>query len=91
MKLGNKITKIISIDSEQFKIKLEFKDEVAGTVDLGHIFNKPRNLALEIIRGDFFSKCYIESGNLAWPNGLELCPDNLRMNLIQVKKKKSAA
>ena len=81
MKLGNKIKKIVSIDSENFRIRLKFTDDVVGVVDLSHLFFKPKNLTAEIVKGDLFSKCYIESGSLAWPNGFELCADSLKMNL----------
>ena len=91
MKLGNKITKILSVDDENYKIKLKFSDGNSGEVDLSFLFKKPKNLAAEILKGGLFSKCYVESGALAWPNGLELCPDNLRAKLKSSKKKKSAA
>lgn len=83
MKLGNKIKKILSVDSESFKVKLKFSDNSTGEVDLSHIFAKPKNLAAEIIKGNLFSKCYLESGALAWPNGFELCPDALKMNVLK--------
>lgn len=91
MKLGSKIKKIVSIDEESFILKLKFNDGVVGEVDLSSIFTKPKNLTLEIIKGGLFSKCYLESGALAWPNGLELCPDSLRMQLKEKKQKHSKA
>jgi hypothetical protein len=90
MKFGNKIAKIISADPESFKVKLRYTDGTTGTVELSHLFSKPKNLAAEILKGQLFGKCYIESGALAWPNGLELCPDSLRMKLV-TKGKKGAA
>ena len=77
MKMGQKIFKIISVDSESYKIKLKFKNGDSGTVDLSDLFNNPKNLILEILKGQMFDQCFIESGALAWPNGLELCPDFL--------------
>ena len=58
-----------------------------GTVQLGYIFSKPKALAAEIVKGQMFEKCYIESGALAWPNGLELCPDALRLQIQRIKAK----
>lgn len=89
MKLGNKITKIVNANEDTFKVKLKFSDGVVGEVDLGFIFSKPKYLAAEVIKGGLFTKCYIESGALAWPNGLELCPDNLWMK-VRVKKRTAA-
>lgn len=78
-KLGNEIKRIIDIDSESFSIKLEFDDDTTIDVPMAHIFDKPNGLAAEILRGGMFSQCFLESGALAWPNGLELCPDAMRM------------
>ena len=89
MKLGNKLKKLISIDAENYKIKVQFTDGLTGELDLGDIFNKPKNLVAEIVKGQMFNKCYIESGALAWPNGFELCPDALRMKL-KLKKSRAA-
>ncbi len=90
MKLGNKIKKIISVDEESFKLKLKFSDGASGEVDLSSFFSKPQNLTAEIIKGGLFSKCYVESGALAWPNGFELCPDSLRMKLKERKQSKAS-
>ena len=62
MKLGHKILKILSADDDLFKVKLKFSDGIIGEVTLGFIFSKPKNLAAEIIKGNLFTKCYIESG-----------------------------
>ena len=81
MKLGNKIKKIITADEDTFKVKIRYTDGLVGEVDLSAFFLRPKNLAREIIKGQLFDKCYVESGALAWPNGLEFCPDALRMKL----------
>ncbi len=81
-KLGNKIKKILSVDSDSFRLKLKFEDGFTGEVDLSIIFSKPKALAAEVMRGALFNKCFIESGCLAWPNGLELCADFLRMKMV---------
>ncbi len=78
-KLGNVITRIVDTDSETFSIKIEYDDGVVMNIPMGHIFNKPKGLAAEVLRGAMFDKCFLESGAVAWPNGLELCPDAMRM------------
>ena len=79
MKLGNKIEKIIRIDADTFTVNLKLIDGMVMTISMEHIFAKSRGLAAEVLRGGIFEKCFLESGALAWPNGLELCPDAMRM------------
>ena len=90
MKLGNKIIKIVQIDYEHYKVVLEFSDSFIAEVSLQHIFEKPKGLAREILRGQLFDKCYIDMGALAWPNGLELCPDAIRIWIIEQTKSQAA-
>ena len=91
-KLGNKIVKIISIDVASFDVKLKYANGKVITVGLEEIFQRPRELAAEVLAGGMFEKCFVESGALAWPNGLELCPDALyRMARPTTKKRKLAA
>lgn len=77
-KTGNKIKKIHSINQNYFSVELEFLDGSKGMVSLRHLFETPKGLAAEILRGGIFNKCFVEMGALAWPNGFELCPDALK-------------
>jgi hypothetical protein len=77
-KLGREIIRLLETDAESFSIKVEFDDGAVINIRMGHIFEKPKGLAAEVLRGGMFDKCFIESGALAWPNGLELCPDAMR-------------
>ena len=88
-KLGSEITRILGTNSESFCVKVEFDDGAVIDIPMGHIFEKPKGLAAEILRGGMFDKCFLESGALAWPNGLELCPDAMRM-WADVKSEKPA-
>ena len=78
-KLGNEIRRIVDADSESFSVKGEFDDGAVMDIPIGHIFNKPKGLAAEVLRGEMFGQCFLESGSLTWPNGLELCPHAMRM------------
>lgn len=80
MKLGTSIKHVVRVDAERFRVDLEYTDGFSATVDLGFLFGSPKGkpLVLEILRADMFSRCFVESGALAWPNGFELCPDALR-------------
>src|SRR3972149_5967690 len=81
MKLGNKIERILRMDGESFSVTLRFSDGAAGAVSLAYLFERPKGLAAEILKGGMFSMCFLENGALAWPNGFELCPDALRARL----------
>jgi len=86
MKLNSKITKIIKTDKENYTVTLLFNDNIKATISLAFIFQNPKGQIAEILRGDLFDKCFIESGALAWPNGLELCADALKMKILESKK-----
>lgn len=92
MKLLNKIKKIKKINKETWTISLEFQDGFKGNANLSDFFSEKKSgpLISEILRGNLFDKCFIESGHLAWPNGFELCADTLRMRAEEKTKKKIA-
>jgi hypothetical protein len=92
VKLLNKIKKIKQVDSENFSLTLEFQDGYKGKVKLSDLFSgkKLGPLTAEILRGNLFNKCFIESGHLAWPNGFEICADSLRIRAEQFSKDQAA-
>lgn len=89
--LNNKITKIIKRNSETFSVQIQFADGAQGWISLENIFEKPKGLATQVLKGGLFTSCFIDSGALAWPNGLELCPDSLYMKLKSKKKSRGTA
>jgi len=88
-KLGNKIRRILDVDDESFSVSLRFSDGAGGVVSLGHLFERPKGLAADILKGGMFSMCFLENGALAWPNGFELCPDALHARLTSAARRKS--
>lgn len=92
MKLGTQLKRIRRVDVEHYRITVEYSDGFRGTVDLQFIFGAPskKPLVLEILRGQLFGKCFIDSGALAWPNGYELCPDALRAWIGEQGKHRAA-
>ncbi|MBI4704007.1 MAG: DUF2442 domain-containing protein [Deltaproteobacteria bacterium] len=80
MKLGTAIRRVLGVNAGTYSVSLEYEDGWRGTADLRHLFAaaKPGPLVAEILRGDLFARCFVESGALAWPNGYELCPDAVR-------------
>jgi Protein of unknown function (DUF2442) len=81
MKLGTQIARITGVQPETYRVTVEYSDGFKGTVDLASLFSAAsgKPLASEILRGDLFSRCFVENGALAWPNGCELCPDSIRL------------
>jgi hypothetical protein len=92
MKLGTRIKRIKKVDGERQEVFLEYSDGLTCMVNLRFLFENPRGrpLILEILRGNLFERCFVESGALAWPNGYELCPDALRA-WAEEQRKQSAA
>ena len=82
-KFGNKIVKVVGYNSNLFCVHVKFGDGTNGTISLKHLFEKPKGLAAEVLKGHMFDKCFVESGALAWPNGFALCPDALRQWFIE--------
>ena len=52
------------VHAERYRITLEYTDGYSGTVDLSSIFGRlaRKPLVLEILRGQLFGKCFVESG-----------------------------
>ncbi len=84
--LGKKISCIVSINSDEHAITLQFGKIEKITISLKPLFDKPKGLVAEILKGNFFDQCFVEHGALAWPNGLELCPDALYSWHLNSKK-----
>jgi hypothetical protein len=92
MTFGTRLKRIKRVDTERYRVSVVYEDGFVGTVDLGFIFGEPgdKPLVLEILRGQLFGRCFIESGGLAWPNGYELCPDAIRAWIIEQRGRRAA-
>ena len=90
-KLGYQIQELLDTNSETFVIRVVYTDGKVYEVSLQNLFSKPKNLAAEVLRGNLFERCFIEGGALAWANGLELCPDAMRIWGEEVKSLKKPA
>ena len=81
---------LISFQVEpNYRLRVEFSDGVAGTVDLstrlfGTVFEPLKDPTL-------FAQVNIdEFGALAWPNGADLAPDTLYQTLVEKDQRKSS-
>ncbi len=61
-----------------FRVTLEFSDGIIGEFD-GRTLLQRRGSLLEPLRDEaYFGRCFVDTGALCWPNGLELAPARLR-------------
>ena len=61
-----------------YRVRVTFRDDYAGEVDLWPLFANPRGPLTEPFREQtFFQKAFLDEGTLAWPNGYDMDPDVL--------------
>lgn len=65
----------------KYTVWLKFADGVQGTVDLSELAGK--GVFSKWNDTDFFNSVFIdnETRTIAWPDGIDLCPDNLYATL----------
>jgi hypothetical protein len=78
--------KIVSVKPmEGFKVSLKFSDGVEGVVDLSDL--KGEGVFEAWNDKEFFNAVSIdpESNTIAWPNGIDLCPDTLYAEITGIE------
>ena len=59
-----------------YRLKVRFRDETQGTVDLSHLVTGSRAGVFAVLRDpNLFAQARIECGAVTWPGGLDLAPD----------------
>ncbi|MBI5562186.1 MAG: DUF2442 domain-containing protein [Deltaproteobacteria bacterium] len=84
--------KIVEVKIEPgFKVWIRFADGVSGAVDLSGMAGKGVFKAWD--RPGFFASVFIdeESHTIAWPGGIDLCPDSLYDEICAGSSKASNA
>jgi len=79
--------RIVSVDAlDQYRIKVQFDDGLEGEVDVSGlvgqgVFQSWRDPAE-------FGKAFVdpESGTVAWPGGIDLCPGAMRKEIAENQK-----
>ncbi|MEI9885372.1 MAG: DUF2442 domain-containing protein [Rhizomicrobium sp.] len=66
---------------EGFKLWLEFSDGSEGVRDFADILAEGGPMSEPLKAPDYFARVFIESGAPTWPNGFDLDPINLYMEL----------
>jgi hypothetical protein len=66
---------------EDAKLELTFSDGSHGVWSAAELIARDTVLTHPLADSAYFARAFIESGALAWPNGLELAPWSLQKEL----------
>ena len=72
-------------------LRVTFKDGFSGVHDFAAMADETGNLGEPLRDPDFFARVFLEYGALTWPNGYDMCPDWLRMEMERAGAVKSPA
>lgn len=61
-----------------FQVALQFSDGAEGVFDGRALLQHEGSLLAPLREESYFRRCFVDSGALCWPNGLELSPARLR-------------
>jgi len=79
---GNRMIKIIAISpAGKAHLELTFSDGSHGAWSAAELIARDTSLTRPLTDPAYFARAFIESGALAWPNGLELSPHALHLRL----------
>ncbi len=76
--------KIIKVEPlPEFRVRIEFSDGVEGVVDLSNLAGK--GIFSKWLDENYFKSVFVdpESHTIAWPGGIDLCPDGLYAEVAQ--------
>lgn len=75
----NKVTRLESLGG--FRLRVCFSDGAEGTHDFTAMLKEPGPV-LEPLRDEAdFARVFLEFGAPTWPNGFDMCPDWLRLEM----------
>lgn len=68
---------------DDYKVWIKFSDGVEGTVDLSDLVGK--GIFSRWLDKNYFMSVFVdpESHTIAWPDGIDLCPDELYAEITQ--------
>lgn len=76
---------------EKYKLKLSFNDGKVKLVDFENRLKEAKNMFLTLRDVDYFKQVKTNGTTLVWPNGLDLCPDALYDQGVDVEQKRHLA
>jgi hypothetical protein len=74
-----------------YKLWLRFTDGREGVRDLSDVVKQGGPMVQPLNEPEFFARVFVESGVPTWPNGFDLDPINLYMELRDAKLLKPSA
>lgn len=80
--MGSMLNKVVEISAVQpFALKVRFSDGAIGLHDCTSLVASKGTMIAPLRDPDFFSRVSLEYGAPTWPNGYDMCPDWLRMEM----------
>jgi Protein of unknown function (DUF2442) len=74
--------KLIAIDPNgSTRLRLSFSDGSWGVFDFARYLDAKTEMTSPLADPEFFARCFIEAGALAWPNGFDLSAASLQRRL----------
>ncbi len=79
--------KLVAIEPKgDARLLLRFSDGAWGTCDFSRYLDAGTEMTKPLRDPQFFAKCFIEAGALAWPNGFDLSAESLYRRLRETKE-----
>jgi hypothetical protein len=75
-----------AVPLEGFLIRLEFSDHSTGDYDAGPLVARDTVMVRPLRDPEIFRRCFLELGALCWPNGFELSPSSIFLQLREAGK-----
>lgn len=75
----NKVTSVEVVGPASLAVV--FADGAQGVHDFSHLLMHDGPVVVPLKNPEFFSRVFLEFGALTWPNGFDLCPDALRLEM----------
>lgn len=74
--------KLVAIEpKEGTSLLLRFSDGTWGVFDFARYVEANTEMTAPLRGPEYFRKCFIEAGALAWPNGFDLSAESLQLKL----------
>ncbi len=74
-----------------YRLDITFDDGAHGVHDLAWVFDIVGEMNAPLQEQAFFARVFLENGALAWPNGFDLSPWNIKRRMEEAGELQSAA
>jgi Protein of unknown function (DUF2442) len=62
-------------------LRVTYRDGFSAVHDFARFKSERDNVAAPLADPDYFARVFLDYGALTWPNGFDMCPDALRMEI----------